>query len=65
MNETVNPFGINNYLGPQLFCDRVDETKELLQNIENHNHTAFFALHRMGKTALIQHVFYLLNSKKK
>jgi AAA+ ATPase superfamily predicted ATPase len=65
MNEVLNPFGINNYLGPDFFCDRVNETATLLQNIENHNHTAFFALRRMGKTALIQHVSYLLNTKKK
>lgn len=65
MKEIVNPFGINNYLGPDFFCDRQSETEALLKNIHNQNHTAFFALRRMGKTALIKHVFYLLQKQKK
>ena len=64
MKETINPFGINTYLGPEYFCDREQETKTLIQNIQNNSHTAFFALRRMGKTALIQHVFYLLSKQR-
>jgi len=64
MNTVVNPFGINNYLGPEYFCDRVAETKTLLQNIQNQQHTAFFALRRMGKTALIQHVFHSIQKQR-
>ena len=64
MNEITNPFGTNTYLGPAFFCDREQETKTMLQNIQHHSHTAFFALRRMGKTALIQHVFYLLQKQR-
>ena len=64
MKEVTNPFGINTYLGPEYFCDREQETKTLIQNIQNNSHTAFFALRRMGKTALIQHVFYLLSKQR-
>ena len=64
MKETFNPFGISAYLGPDYFCDRVQETATLVQNIQNQRHTAFFALRRMGKTALIQHVFYLLQKQR-
>ena len=64
MKETTNPFGINTYLGPAFFCDREQETKTLLQNIQHNSHTAFFALRRMGKTALILHVFYLLQKQR-
>ena len=59
-----NPFGINNYIDPDHFCNREWETKQLLSNIRNNNHTAFFALRRLGKTALIKHIFYLVQKQK-
>ena len=64
MKETNNPFDINSYSGPEFFCDREQETNVLLQNIKNNRHTAFFALRRLGKTALIQHVFYLMSRQR-
>lgn len=64
MKEGINPFGISSYLGPAYFCDREQETKTLIANINNHSHTAFFALRRLGKTALIQHVFYHLSKQR-
>ena len=54
----ANPFDINNYTGPANFCDREEETKQLLANIRQGKHTAFFALRRIGKTALIHHVLH-------
>lgn len=60
----MNPFLTENYVAPEYFCDRAGETKTLLQNIANGQNTAFFAQRRIGKTALIQHVFYLLKKKK-
>ncbi len=60
----MNPFLINDYLSPDYFCDREFETKTLIDNINNQSNTAFFAQRRIGKTALIQHVFYLLKNKK-
>lgn len=60
----MNPFLINAYLSPEYFCDRESETKTLVENINNQSNTVFFAQRRMGKTALIQHVFYLLKKKK-
>lgn len=60
----MNPFLIHDYLSPDYFCDRAQETKTLISNIGNRSNTAFFAQRRIGKTALIQHVFYLLKKKK-
>jgi len=60
----VNPFLINDYLLPEYFCDRESETKTLISNINSQSNTAFFAQRRIGKTALIQHVFHLLKKKK-
>lgn len=55
----MNPFLINNYIRPEYFCDRVDETAILIRNINNQTNTALFAQRRIGKSALIKHVFYL------
>jgi len=63
MKTIDNPFGIHNYSGAEFFCDRVSETNTLIRNITNNSHTAFFALRRMGKTALITHVFHKLSEE--
>lgn len=60
----MNPFLINNYISPEYFCNREQETKLLIKNIENQNNTTFFAQRRIGKTALIHHVFYQLKKKQ-
>jgi AAA+ ATPase superfamily predicted ATPase len=60
----MNPFPINNYIGESYFCDREVETKTLIDNINNQSNTTFFAQRRIGKTALIQHVFHQLKKKK-
>jgi tetratricopeptide (TPR) repeat protein len=64
MKTEINPFLIQQYQGPAYFCDRISETNTLLENIQNHSNTAFFAQRRIGKTALIQHVFHQLAKKK-
>lgn len=60
----MNPFLINSYVSPEYFCDREKETQSLIDNIRNQSNTSFFAQRRLGKTALIHHVFYLLKKKK-
>lgn len=60
----MNPFLIKDYVLPAYFCDRESETNKLISNITNQSNTAFFAQRRIGKTALIHHVFYLLQKKK-
>lgn len=60
----MNPFLIHNYVAPTYFCDRISETKTLMDNIQNQSNTTFFAQRRIGKTALIQHVFHLMQKKK-
>lgn len=60
----MNPFLLNNYLGPDYFCDRQEETKILLKNIHNLSNTAVFSQRRIGKTALVKHLFYLLKKKQ-
>ena len=56
--QLPNPFIITaDYMGPEYFCDRLDETKVLENNIRNGRNTVLISSRRMGKSGLIAHVF--------
>lgn len=57
MKELNNPFVIGNYAGEHYFCDRVSESKELINNILNGRNTVLVSHRRIGKTGLICHCF--------
>jgi hypothetical protein len=48
-----NPFIFNGYAGPDYFCDRTDETKELLSNLQNGRDTVLISPRRMVELALV------------
>lgn len=52
-----NPFVTNGYAGAEYFCDRVDETKIILDLLTNGNNIALISPRRLGKTDLIHHCF--------
>ena len=54
---TENPFVTNGYAGAEYFCDRVDETKKLVDFLTNGNNIALMSPRRLGKTDLIKHSF--------
>ncbi|MBO7538758.1 MAG: ATP-binding protein [Prevotella sp.] len=54
---TENPFVTNGYAGPEYFCDRVEETKMLVEFLTNGNNMALMSPRRLGKTDLIKHSF--------
>ncbi len=54
------PFPTTGYFGPLYFCDREDELASLKRNLEGGNSTTLIALRRLGKTALIRHLFHHL-----
>lgn len=60
----TNPFLVSGYHGPALFCNRQQEVKKLKANIDNGVHTTLISIRRMGKTNLLQHLFYLLGRQK-
>lgn len=60
MKQILNPFPVTGYLGPDYFCDRATESARLINYITNGNSTTLVAQRRIGKTALIQHVFQQL-----
>ncbi|MBQ0020058.1 MAG: ATP-binding protein [Bacteroidales bacterium] len=52
-----NPFVIEGYVGPEYFCDRVEETALLKEHITNGRNVALIAKRRLGKSGLIHNLF--------
>lgn len=50
-----NPFVTKGYVGPEYFCDRVQETEQLVELTTNGNNIALISPRRVGKTDLIRH----------
>lgn len=61
MLTEFNPFQLSGYHGPDLFCNRKQETRKLINNIKNGVNTTLLSIRRMGKTGLIYHTFNSLN----
>ena len=53
-----NPFILYGYESEDYFCDRKEETAQLLQLIDNGNNVALIAPRRIGKTGLIEHLYH-------
>lgn len=60
-----NPFVTKGYAGPEYFCDRVEETKRLVELTINGNNIALISPRRVGKTDLIHHCFQQPELKEK
>ena len=60
----LNPFSITSYIGPEYFCDRDEETKELAGALANGRNVTLISPRRVGKTGLIHHFFRSLNPKE-
>ena len=53
-----NPFVTKGYVGAEYFCDRITETKQLVELTTNGNNMALISPRRVGKTDLIHHCFH-------
>lgn len=65
MKKPLTPFPTTGYFGTAYFCDREEETKKIISNIQGGQSTILTAPRRIGKTALIQHVLAKLPSGTK
>lgn len=65
MYDIDDVFPLYAYIGPDNFCDREHETRELVTAVKMGRHQMIFGRRRLGKTALIHHVFYHLGQEKK
>ncbi len=52
----MNPFLITGYKSPEFFCDRVEETRKLINSIQNSRNITLVSERRLGKTGLLHHV---------
>ena len=52
-----NPFITYGYKGAEYFCDRQEETKKVIDGLNNERNITLIAPRRIGKTGLIHHVF--------
>jgi len=52
-----NPFLVSGYISKEYFCDRENESKNLIKLITNNNSVVLVSPRRMGKTGLIEHCF--------
>lgn len=57
----LNPFSVSAYMGPEYFCDRSVETKQLEDALSNGRNVTLISPRRVGKTGLIKHLFQSLN----
>ena len=53
-----NPFILYGYESEKYFCDRIEETQQLLKLLENGNNVSLIAPRRIGKTGLIENLFH-------
>ena len=60
-----NPFIYQGYVSPEYFCDRLEETEELVANLQNGRNTTLISPHIKGKTGLIQNTFYRIKEADK
>ena len=60
-----NPFVLAEYAGPDYFCDRTEETEELISNLRNGRNTTLISPRRIGKTGLIKNAFYRIRKTEK
>ncbi len=60
-----NPFVLSGYISPEYFCNRNHEAGKIISALENGRNITLFSIRRVGKTGLIDHVFYKLHRQKK
>lgn len=63
MEKMENPFLIKGYVSPEYFCDRKQETSDLIETLKNGRNVTLTSPRRMGKTGLIKHTFHILKEK--
>jgi len=55
--ELENPFVYKGYEGPMYFCDRVQETENMVSALKNGRNITLLSPRKIGKTGLIKHAF--------
>jgi hypothetical protein len=64
IKEPENPFPVLDYISPEYFCDRTDETDRIISAFKNERHITLSSIRRLGKTVLLKHVLNKLSKDK-
>lgn len=65
LQKLRNPFVYQGYVSPAYFCDRTEETEELIANLQNGRNTVLISPRRIGKTGLIKNTFCRILEQEK
>ena len=60
-----NPFVYQGYVGPEYFCDRTEETENVIAALKNGRNLTLISPRKIGKTGLIDHSFYQIKKANK
>lgn len=63
MKSLHNPFLIYGYVSPEYFCDREEETRELVSALRNGRNVTLMSPRRIGKSGLIHNAFHTLREE--
>lgn len=61
--QIYNPFLVSGYESPEFFCDRKNETEDILETLRNGRNITLTSPRRLGKTGLIKHVYHLIKQQ--
>ena len=61
----LNPFIISGYEGPDYFCDRTEETENIVSRLTNGINVTLVSPRKIGKTGLIKHAFHRIKELNK
>ena len=59
-----NPFVYQGYENPNYFCDRTEETENVLSALRNGRNITLISPRKIGKTGLINHAFYCIKEQE-
>ena len=59
-----NPFVYQGYESPNYFCDRTEETENIISALRNGRNITLISPRKIGKTGLISHVFHHINEQE-
>ena len=57
MTKSINPFIVSGKIPPAFFCDRTEESDQLVKSLNNQLNVVLTSSRRMGKTSLVDFVF--------
>ena len=60
-----NPFVYQGYEGPEYFCDREEEVKNIISALDNGRNLTLISPRKIGKTGLINHAFHQIKKENK